>query len=132
MTQLAIIYPFWHDGFFYVSIALSIMFIIIKMILVKSLKRKENEMFLNQKQNTARVESLRKEHRDCLENLRLEALKKEDERTRLWMESEKEVLHVLNGVSNLLDIGDKIGRSDSEKILAKLNEIQEKVEKFIN
>ena len=47
-----------------------------------------------------------------------------------WIESEKETLHVLNGVSNLLDLTDKIGRVDSEKILKKLDEIQSKVEKL--
>jgi len=39
----------------------------------------------------------------------------------------KEALHVLNGVSNLLDLTDKIGRADSEKILKKLDEIHAKV-----
>ena len=57
-------------------------------------------------------------------------LKKEEERGRQWMESEKETLHVLNGVSQLLDLNEKIGRVESEKILLKLEEIREKVEKI--
>ena len=130
MQLLAIIYPFWHDGFFYTSIALAFMFFLITMLLVKSIKRKNVEMKLIQQQNIARVDSIRKEHNEVLEKIRTEMLKREEERTRQWMESEKETLHVLNGVSTLLDLSDKIGRVESEKILSKLDEIQEKVEKI--
>ncbi len=130
MQLLAIIYPFWHDGFFYTSIALAFMFFLITMLLVKSIERKNVEMKLIQQQNIARVDSIRKEHNEVLEKIRTEMLKREEERTRQWMESEKETLHVLNGVSTLLDLSDKIGRVESEKILSKLDEIQEKVEKI--
>jgi len=130
MQLLAIIYPFWHDGFFYTSIALAFMFFLITMLLVKSIKRKNVEMKLIQQQNIARVDSIRKEHNEKKKKIRTEMLKREEERTRQWMESEKETLHVLNGVSTLLDLSDKIGRVESEKILSKLDEIQEKVEKI--
>ena len=74
--------------------------------------------------------SLRNDHADTLEKIRVEMLKNEEEKGRQWMESEKETLHVLNGVSMLLDLNDKIGRVESEKILLKLEEIREKVEKI--
>ena len=54
-------------------------------------------------------------------------LKREEERSRQWIESEKETLNVLNGVSILLDLSEKIGRVESEKILNKLEEIEEQV-----
>ena len=73
---------------------------------------------------------IRKEHSDTLEKIRLEMLKREEERTRQWMESEKEALHVLNGVSVILDLSEKLTNSDSDKILKKLEEIQSKVEKL--
>ena len=57
-------------------------------------------------------------------------LKREEERSRQWMESEKETLHVLNGVSNLLDLSEKIEGVKSERILDKLDEIQAKIEKL--
>ena len=57
-------------------------------------------------------------------------LRREDERIRQWIESEKETLHVLNGVSVLLDLGEKLGKIDSDKILRKLEEIQGKIEKL--
>lgn len=87
-------------------------------------------MKLTQQQYAAKVDGIRKEHSDTLEKIRLEMLKREEERTRQWMESEKETLHVLNGVSILLDLSDKIGRVESEKILNKLEEIQGKIEKI--
>jgi len=97
-------------------------------VMVKTLKKKTIENKLLQQQHVARVDNIRKEQSDTLENLRIEMLKREENRTRQWIESEKETLHVLNGVSNLLDLTDKIGRVDSEKILKKLDEIQMKIE----
>ena len=70
------------------------------------------------------------EYEKSLERMRIELLRREDERTRQWMESEKETLHVLNGVSNLLDVSEKLCKFDSDKILKKLQEIQDKVEKI--
>ena len=57
-------------------------------------------------------------------------LKREEERSRQWIESEKETLHVLNGVSMLLDLSDKISRVESEKIIKKLDELKIIVEKL--
>jgi hypothetical protein len=99
-------------------------------IAMRSLKKKTAEMKLMQQQHTAKVDAIRKDHSDTLERIRVEMLKKEEERGRQWMESEKETLHVLNGVSMLLDLNEKIGRVESEKILLKLDEIREKVEKI--
>jgi hypothetical protein len=94
------------------------------------LKRRNLEIKSMQQQHTAKIDMLRKEHSDTLEKIRLEMLKREEERTRQWMESEKETLHVLNGVSTLLDLSDKLDKSNSEKILKVLGVIQAKVEKL--
>jgi len=94
------------------------------------MRKKNIEIKLMQQQHAAKIDMLRKEHSDTLEKIRLEMLKREEERTRQWMESEKETLHVLNGVSTLLDLSEKLGKSDSDKILKKLEEIQTKVEKL--
>ena len=97
---------------------------------MKVMRKKNIEIKLMQQQHAAKIDMLRKEHSDTLEKIRLEMLKREEERTRQWMESEKETLHVLNGVSTLLDLSEKLGKSDSDKILKKLEEIQTKVEKL--
>jgi hypothetical protein len=98
--------------------------------IMKVIKKKNVEIKLTQQQHTAKIDMLRKEHSDTLERIRLEMLKREEERTRQWMESEKETLHVLNGVSTLLDLSDKLDKSNSEKILKILGVIQDKVEKL--
>jgi hypothetical protein len=100
---------------------------IVAAIMMKKFATKTAEMKLMQQQHVARVDTVRKEHSDAMEKIRLEMLKREEERTRQWMESEKETLHVLNGVSTLLDLSEKLGKVESEKILKKLDEIQSQV-----
>jgi hypothetical protein len=98
--------------------------------LMRTLKKKNVEMKLIQQQHVAKVDMVRKEHAETLEKIRIEMLKREEERTRQWIESEKETLHVLNGVSTLLDLSEKIGRVESDKILKVLDTIYGKVERL--
>ena len=121
----------WDNVFFYLFIVLIILFNLGVLRMMKALKKKSVDMKLMQQQHVAKVDIIRKEHSDTLEKIRIEMLKREEDRNRQWIESEKETLHVLNGVSTLLDLGGKIGAVESEKILIKLNEIQIKVEKLI-
>jgi hypothetical protein len=99
-------------------------------VAMRAIKKKTLEIKLMQQQHIAKIDVIRDDHAKTLEKIRVEMLKKEEERGRQWMESEKETLHVLNGVSVLLDLNEKIGRVESEKILLKLDEIREKVEKI--
>ena len=107
-----------------------IIFSVTFIALMRTLRKKNVELKLMQQQHVAKVDMVRKEHADTLEKIRIEMLKREEERTRQWMESEKETLHVLNGVSTLLDLSEKLGKVESDKILKKLDEIQTKVEKL--
>jgi len=130
-TLLVVDHPIWYyNAFFYLFVGLAILTMIVAAIMMKKFAKKTAEMKLMQQQHVAKVDIIRKEHSDTLEKIRLEMLKREEERTRQWIESEKEALHVLNGVSNLLDLSEQIGRIESEKILSKLDEIQQKVEKI--
>lgn len=123
---LQVLHPIWYyNVFFYLFVVLGMLFIIALLSFQKSMKQKSTEIKLLQQQYLARVDNIRKEHTDTLEKLRLEMLKREEERTRQWIESEKETLHVLNGVSTLLDLKDKLDNVDSMKILKKLDEILE-------
>ena len=122
------IHPVWYNAYFYLFITIMITFSIVSILMMKIFKKKASELKLMQQQYVARIDNIRKEHSDALEKIRLEMLKREEERSRQWMESEKETLHVLSGVSSLLDLSEKIGRVDSEKIMKKLDEIQLKVE----
>jgi len=124
-------HPIWYyNAFFYLFVISLIGFFILALSMMKVFRKKTSDAKLAQQQHTARVDAIRKDHSDTLERIRVEMLKKEEERSRQWMESEKETLHVLNGVSMLLDLNEKIGRVESEKILLKLEEIREKIEKI--
>ena len=63
------------------------------------MRKRVAEMKLMQQQHVAKIDNIRKEHGDVLEKLRVEMLKREEDRTRQWIESEKETLNVLSGVS---------------------------------
>lgn len=120
----------WTNVFFYFFIASLVFTGIIMFVYNRRMHMKTTELKLMQQQHTAKIDNVRKEQSETLEKLRVEMLKREEERTRQWMESEKETLHVLNGVSNLLDLSEKLDKSESEKIIKKLDEIYEKVSKI--
>ena len=120
----------WNNVFFYLTVGVILLFVGFLFTLLKVLKKKSSDMKFMQQQQVAKIDIIRKEHEEKLEDIRKEMLKREEERSRQWQESEKETLHVLNGVSTLLDLSEKICRVESEKILKKLEEIQEKVEKI--
>ena len=123
-------HPIWYyNAFFYLFVALAIVFAIVVLSFIKTIKLKTAEVKTLQQQYLARVDNIRKEHAETLERLRLEMLKREEERTRQWIESEKETLHVLNGVSNLLDLKEKLDHSDSMKILNKFDELLTSINK---
>jgi len=122
--------PVWQNAFFYLFVLLLVYTFTSSIIYLKMMRKRVAETKLLQQQHVSRVDLIRKDHSDTLEKIRVEMLKREEERTRQWMESEKETLHVLNGVSMLLDLNDKIEKNESEKILKKLDEIREKIEKI--
>ena len=124
------LHPIWSNVFFYLFLASGVIFSVLATIMMKTQRNTNAEIKLMQQQHVARVDLIRKDHSDTLEKIRVEMLKREEERTRQWMESEKETLHVLNGVSILLDLNEKIEKNESEKILKKLDEIREKIEKI--
>jgi len=122
------VHPIWDNVFFYLFLTLVLVFSVIVTAMIKALRTKTDDTKLMQQQHVAKIDIVRKEQADTLERIRLEMLNREEERGRQWMESEKETLRVLSGVSTLLDLSEKIGRVESEKILSKLDEIQKKVE----
>lgn len=114
----------WSDPFFYLFIGMSLVFLTHLIISTNSHKLKNNKINLLQQQHTAKLDSITKNYSEKNEKLRIEMLIKEEERTRQWMESEKETLQVLNGVSQLLELSENIGRIESEKILNSISEIK--------
>jgi len=120
--------PWHHNTDSFIIIIQTIFIIILSAVLYKKMSMRTIEIKLIQQQHVAKIDNIRREHSDTLEKIRVEMIKNEGEKNRQWIESEKETLFVLNGVSNLLDLSEKIGRVESEKILKKLDELQLKVE----
>lgn len=134
MTSLQILthtHPIWGNVFFYVFVLTMLCFFGMLMILLNILKKKSADLKLLQQQHVAKIDNIRKENSDRLENLRIEMLKREEERSRQWMESEKETLHVLNGVSNLLELSDRVDRVEFKKINNVLGTIEVVINKLI-
>jgi len=120
-------HPVWTNSFFYVFVGVTLLLFGLIMVMVKVIKQKSSDQKALQLQHVARVDVIRKEQSEKLENLRVEMLKREEDRVRQWMESEKETLHVLNGVSNLLELSDKVDKVEFKKMNKALSAIEEKI-----
>jgi len=130
-TQLGFHNVLWYYNIYFYLFVSELMFTgIMSIVHNKRMRLNKAEMKLLQQQHVAKIDIIRKDHSETLEKIRMEMLKREEDRTRQWIESEKETLHVLGGVSNLLDLSEKINRVESDKILKILQEIQDKVEKI--
>jgi len=121
------LHPIWGNVFFYLFVSVLLLFSGVLMPILKTMKKKSADLKLIQQQHVARVDVIRKEHSEKLESLRVDMLKREEERSRQWIESEKETLHVLNGVSNLLELSDKVDKAEFKKINTVLANIEEKI-----
>jgi len=125
-------HPIWANAFFYLFDASLIFTGIIMFAFNRRFHQKSSEMKLTQQQHIARIDIIRKDHSDTLEKLRIEMLKREEDRTRQWMESEKETLRVLNGVSSILELGEKMLNTETGKMQNLMIEIRERTEKIEN
>ena len=121
-------HPIWTNVFFYLFTVSAMVFAYLIRVCTKRLVGKNDEMKTLQAQHAAKMEGLRKDHNEIVEGLRVEMLKKEEERTRQWMESEKEVIQVLNGISEVLELSDDLSKLESNEILTKIDEIKEVIE----
>lgn len=120
----------YNNLFFYLTIIIFIFSVIVIVLLKKRLIIKQNERKLIQQQHTAKIDMIRKDHSNTLEKLRVLMLEREEDRNHQWIESEKETLFVLSGVSNLLDLSEKINKVEIDKILKLLKVIESHVEKI--
>lgn len=118
-------HPIWYNTFFYLFLASTLLLIGVTWFTWQSLKNKNIESNVLQQQHVARIDNIRKDHSDNLESLRVEMLKREEDRVRQWVESEKETLHVLNGVSTLLELSDKVDKVEFKKLNNAITEIKQ-------
>ena len=72
-------------------------------------------------------DELRKEYNQKIEQFTKEYLQHEELRNKQWAESEKETLQVLNGVTMILEMGEKAGKYETEKILEKIDNTETRI-----
>ena len=121
------IHPVWNNVFFYLFVLVFLVAGTGIMAVMRALKKKTLESQLAEQQHAARIDVIRKENEEKLESLRVEMLKREEDRGRQWMESEKETLHVLNGVSNLLELSDKVDKVEFKNLNRALTAFADKI-----
>lgn len=117
----------YHWGFIITNIIQLLGMSFIMLYALIKLGKKNITINLQQQQHTAKIDNIRKDHSETLESIRLEMLRREEDSNRHWIESEKETLKVLNGVSNLLDLSEKINKVETDKIIGQLADIQTKL-----
>lgn len=117
LTQLL---PWYNNLFFYLFI---ISMIISIFITIRNFNKHIKNITILKQDSENKINELNTLHENKMENIRLEMLKREDDKNRMWTESEKETLKVLSGVSNLLDLSEKINKVESDKIIKKLDDI---------
>lgn len=117
LTQLL---PWYNNLFFYLFI---ISIIISIFITIRNFNKHIKNITILKQDSENKINELNTLHENKMENIRLEMLKREDDKNRMWAESEKETLKVLSGVSNLLDLSEKINKVESDKIIKKLDDI---------
>lgn len=79
------------------------------------------------KEHANKLDENKKDYIEKFEKLQNEYLRREEERNKQWSESEKETLQVLNGVTSILDMSEKMGQKDTHDILEKLKTLEEKI-----
>lgn len=84
------------------------------------------------KEHAEKLDENKKDYVSKFESLQSEYLKREEERNRQWSESEKETLQVLNGVTSILAMSEKMGQKDTKEILDKLKLAEERIITAIN
>jgi len=111
-------------------------FILLLLAGIAIIWRRQNELGkelkeLNQ-EHANKLEENRKDYVDKFDKIQNEYLKREEERNKQWSESEKQTLQVLNGVTSILEMGEKMGQKDTKDILEKLKIVEERIINAIN
>lgn len=67
------------------------------------------------------------EHANKIDDIRDKQMKHEETINKQWSESARETLQVLNGVTNILEMGEKAGKYETEKILEKIENAEKRI-----
>ena len=79
------------------------------------------------KEHATKLDENKKDYVDKFEKVQNEYLKREEDRNKQWSDSEKETLQVLNGVTSILAMSEKMGQKDTKEIIDNLKLVEERI-----
>jgi len=83
-----------------------------------------------QNSHASKLEELNKDHVENIDDIIKDSQRMENERLEKSLASEKEMINVLNGVNQINKIGDKIRQTENNRLIDKLNDINQKVDEL--
>lgn len=101
-------------------------------ILFRMVVQRNKEILTLQKDSSEKILDLSENHVSKLDEIRKEIMNKDEKRFAESKETEKEVLSILNGLSQILELGRANSKSENIVIDTKLNDINEKLNTIID
>lgn len=101
-------------------------------ILWKQIDKSRKDLKELNKEHASKLDENKKDYITKFDTVQKEYLQREEERNKQWSESEKETLQVLNGVTSILAMSEKMGQKDTKEILEKLKLAEDKIITAIN
>lgn len=95
-------------------------------------QKKGKELFELQSNTTEKTHTINKDHIERLDEIRKEIMQKEDLRSKENKDTEREILSILNGLSQILELREAKNKNENIVILDKLNEINKKLNTTID
>ncbi len=78
------------------------------------------------------IGELHQDHANKIDDIRQQQVKHEETLNKQWSESARETLQVLNGVSLILEMGEKASKYETDKILEKIENTEKRLIDNIN
>lgn len=78
-------------------------------------------------QYSKNINNLHQDHATKIDDIRQQQVKHEETLNKHWSESARETLQVLNGVSLVLEMGEKASKYETDKILEKIENTEKRI-----
>jgi len=95
--------------------------------LFKQLIKNKKENFSVHIKSSDKIENMAKDHIEKLEKIREQIVQDDKIRSKRDSETEREILHILNSLTQLLELSDQKNKTERILILDKLNDINRKL-----
>ena len=116
-----------------VTIVLVLSFVVVKLYSKKESIHKTYLEKINElnKTHLKKIEEINKENVEKLEKIRKEIFEKEEIKNKQWIDSEKETLNVIKGLTGVLELSEKLGRNDTSSINNNIENLNDKIDILI-